>query len=144
MSGRLRHKIDYFLYKQQFYSPTVRRLLNSQLCLVLLAVFTGLIFLPLSLWPAAFACGAALALFNFWHIARFASVNVEKKFSALMGGKYFLLFNLRLLITGLVLVGLIVYCMMPVLPLVAGLSSAPCIVLFWSISKITSKYAREV
>ena len=144
MIERLLHKIDCFLYKKQFYSPPVRRVLCLQIALALVALLVALPLIPLTLWPSAFAAGVILALFNFWHIARFASGNVNKYFSALMAAKYFLWFCGRLVLTGLALTYLIVYCSVPIIPLVAGLSSVLCIVLFWSIFKTTPKHAREV
>lgn len=144
MMSAFRHKIDYFLYKQRFYSPAVRQLLFYQLCIVIVAGLLAIPLLSVSLWPLAFACGAFLALFNFWHMARFVSENIQRTFSPLMGDKFFLLFNLRLILTGLALLGLIVYCTVPVVPLLVGLSSVLCVVLFWSLFKATSKHPREV
>ena len=144
MIKALRHKIDCFLYKQQFYSPAVRQLLFYQLCIVSVTILIALPTFTITLWPLAFACGAFLALFNLWHIAKFASNHVQKPFSAGMAGKFFLLFNLRLMVTGLALAGLIVYYTVPVVPLIAGLSSVLCVVLFWTLFKATPKHAREV
>lgn len=144
MNERLRHKIDCFLYKQQFYSESIRELLYYQILIVLLTAFVGLPLITVSLWPLAFACGAFLALFNFWHIARFVSRHIQQPFSVLMAGKFFILFNLRLILTGLALVGLIVYYTVPVVPLVAGLSSALCVALLWTLFKLTPKHTREV
>lgn len=103
-------------------------LLTAAACVLALPAF------PLTDWPLAFGLGAVLATLNLWQIARFAHWSVGKKFSGGLALIGFGAYVFRFAGTGVVLYFLLVRAAMPVIPLVAGLSS----LVFWlSVMRFT-------
>ncbi len=143
MTASIRRKIERFLYGRGFSSPVVRGLLCAQICLTALTLCAGAALLPLTPWVLCFGAGAAVALYNFWHIARSAQANIVREFSMALGLKSFAGFFARLTLTAFVLFALIVWLRAPVAPLVAGLTSTVAIIAVWGISRLARKPVKE-
>lgn len=141
MIRTLRHKTEKFLYRKNFLSPIIRRLLSTQILIALTALVGGFIVLPFTDWLIFFASGALITTFNFWHIARFACEHTGRPFSVFMGIKYFLMFNIRLIATGVLLFVLIFWLHAPLIPLIAGLASVTVVLLIWGISRASTTQA---
>ncbi|MCC8193643.1 MAG: ATP synthase subunit I [Deltaproteobacteria bacterium] len=103
----------------------------------LAAWVAGIAALPLTDWGLAFALGTLLATINLWHIARFAHWSVTRRFTGKLAALAFFAFLFRFAGTGLVLYLLLIRASMPVIPLVAGLSS----LVFWLSVARFSRYA---
>lgn len=123
------------LYRAGFHTPESRYLIARIILLmdVTLALALALAFFDLHLlW---FAIGLTLAAHNFKSIAAFAHSAVRQRFSGDLFLRHFLLFNLRLLITALVLFVCIALLGAPVWPLLLGLSSVLGVLAFWGLSR---------
>ena len=136
--------IDRFLYRRRFQSETVRMLLAQQLLLTGTAFLLGLAFFVLTDWPLAFAAGSSLALFNFWHIARFAGANTRRQFSIKMAIGYFFLFLLRLGLTAVLLYVLVIWLQVSLIPLLAGLTSVIAGIFIWVATTVSATQVKEV
>ncbi len=123
MLRRCRHLIEKQLRNRGFTSPESRRILTDQIVLTLAACGFGILALPLTEWPLAFGLGALLATVNLWQIARFAHWSVTRRFSGKLALIGFCAFLFRFAGMGVVLYLLLVRVALPVVPLVAGLSS---------------------
>ena len=95
----------------------------GQILLTAGACLAGAAALPLTDWLFAFGLGALLATVNLWQIARFAHWSVTRQFSGKLAAIGFGAFLFRFVGTGFILYLLMVRAHMPVIPLVAGLSS---------------------
>lgn len=127
MLRKIRDAIEKQLRKRGFTSPESRRILVDQIVLTAVACGVGLIALPLTDWLLAFGIGALLATINLWQIARFAHWSVTRQFSGKLALIGFGAFLFRFAGTGFVLYLLLVRADMPLIPVVAGLSS----LVFW-------------
>lgn len=87
------------------------------------ACMVGVLALPVTIWGLAFGLGALLAAINLWQIARFAQWSVTRRFTGKLALIGFLAFLFRFAGMGIVLYLLLIQAKMPVIPLVAGLSS---------------------
>ena len=123
MLGKSRNAVEKQLRSKGFTSPESRRIMADQILLTALACGIGLLALPLTDWLLAFALGTVLATVNLWQIARFAHWSVKRQFSGRLALIGFGTFLFRFAGTGFVLYLLLVRARMPLLPLVAGLSS---------------------
>ena len=143
MLAAVRQKIERHLYARGFSSAVVRHLLCTQIMITAAALGVGVPAALVSLWPLLFGTGAAIALFSLWHIARFAAVSIHQEFSVALGIRLFSGFTLRLLLTGVVLFTLIVWLRVPVVPLLAGLTTTVAGIAVWGLSRFSRKTVKE-
>ncbi len=143
MLKKARQKIEHSLYARGFSAPVVRHLLCTQLLLAAFGLGFGAVTFWLTLWPLMFGIGAAIAAYNFWHIARFGQAHIASEFSLGLGLKLFTGFTIRLVLTGVVLFMLIVWLRAPVAPLVVGLTSTVAGIAAWGLSRIARKPVKE-
>lgn len=139
----LRRNIERYLYNRGFAAPLVRQLLATQIILTGTVLAVGLPLALVTLWPLAFAVGAAIATYSFWHIARFAQGCLYQNFSAALGIRLFLGFAARLVVIGIVLFGLIVWLGAPVAPLLLGLGSTIVSIAVWGLMRSFRKTVKE-
>ena len=136
--------IDRFLYRRRFRSETVRVLLAQQLLLTGACFFLGLACIALTDWPLVFAAGSAIALFNFWHVARFVGANIQRQFSIGMAVWYFTMFLLRLGLTAVLLYLLVIWLRVSLVPLIAGLTSVIAGIFIWIATTVSATQVKEV
>ena len=134
MVRKSRHGIEKYLRAKGFTSPESRRIIADQILLTAAACALGLIAFPLTAWPLAFGLGTLIATVNLWQIARFAHWSVGRKFSGTLAFIGFGAYLFRFAGTGVILYLLLVRAAMPLLPLVAGLSS---LVVWLSVMRFT-------
>lgn len=123
MLQKSRDTVERYLRNRGFTSPDSRRIVADQVLLTAAACIAGVLALPLTAWGLAFGLGTLLATINLWQIARFAHWSVTRQFSGRLALIGFMAFLFRFAGTGFVLYLLMVQARMPVIPLVAGLSS---------------------
>ena len=128
MSVFFGEKTEAVLYKMGFRNEQARRLVLNQLFFLVVS----LLLIPVSgvaMWAISLAAGSLVVSLNFIALARVVPglVHVQK------GAVAPLLFQFygRLIITGIALAFLIGYLEMPVVPLIAGLSTVVANALFW-------------
>ena len=143
MIGRLLHTIERWLYRRGFAAALVRRLMAVQMLVAAACVLGGIPLAVWSVWPLVFGIGAALAAAGFWHLARNVQGQIGREFNRQAAIKWFLNFNLRLCLTGVVLFVLIVKLQVPLLPLLAGLTFTVACIVVWSVAKIAGKPIKE-
>ena len=139
MASRAIKKIEQWLFAKGFAIPQVRYILSAQILLCLLALGCGILVAPMTLWGLSFGIGACIAMYNFWFIARFVQKNFSDTYTTKMLVSLLLGFNVRLIATGAMLFVLIVWLKMPILPLLAGLTSLVACIIVWGFSKLTRK-----
>lgn len=91
--------------------------------LTIAALGVGVLAFPFSIWPFAFSLGALLATANLWWMAKSVTWSVSQRFSPTLVLVYFGGFLLRFTGTGVLLYILLIRCSLPLVPLIAGLSS---------------------
>ena len=141
--AHIRYAIERRLYGMGFVLPFVRYLLSIQIIISGFALATGILLLWYSSWPLAFGAGAAIMTCSLWHISRLAQAFVPLRFSASLGLRLFLGFNVRLFLIGIALFVLIVWLKAPLAPLLFGLTSTVVIILLWGISRLSRKTVKE-
>ena len=114
-------------------------MLGTQILLASFSLLAGIFVAYFTFWPLLFGIGASIAAYNFWFLAKFVQNNLSDSFSPilllrLVGG-----FNLRLILTGVVLFALIVWLKVPLAPLLAGLTSLVACIVIWGFSRLTRK-----
>ena len=139
MLQKCRNAIEKYLRNKGFTSPESRRIMVDQVMLTMLACAGGILLLPLTDWGLSFAFGAMLATVNLWQIARFAHWSVKRQFTGRLAALGFFAFLFRFVGTGFILYLLMVRAAMPIIPMVAGLSS---LVVWLSVMRI-SRNARH-
>ncbi len=112
------------LLKRGFSSPGARRLVAFQILVAGVSLALGLATVSLGLWPLAFGVGACLIAANLWWLARSAERALQHSFSAGLAALGAVSFLLRFAAMALALFVAIVLAGLPVIPLLAGLSSA--------------------
>ena len=130
-----RHFVESQLYRFGFVSEAVRHLLCIQILLSAATFVIGVAAFFFTRWPLFFAAGTILSSFSLWQISRFALSCQHQQFSAALGVRLFLGFTGRLLLIGIVLFVLLVWCKAPVIPLVAGLTSTVAVIVLWGASR---------
>ncbi|SBV97502.1 putative ATP synthase I chain [uncultured delta proteobacterium] len=123
MLQKSRDTVERYLRNRGFTSPDSRRIVADQVLLTAAACIAGVLVLPLTAWGLAFGLGTLLATINLWQIARFAHWSVTRRFTGRLAVIGFCAFLFRFAGTGFVLYLLLIPARMPVIPLVAGLSS---------------------
>lgn len=119
----INQKIEPLLVKLGFYHADTRILLRNQIYVSLgTSLVIGLITL-FSRWSFAYAAGAALALINFWTLARVAQRLVHEP----KGGpfKLFVIFTVKMALSGLALYWLIGVERVPHWGLISGIGTVP-------------------
>ena len=117
------HGIEKALFNKGIVSEAVRQVMVLQIMVCAACLVAGLAALYWTAWPLSFGVGCALITLNFYFMSRLVTQLVGLEYS----GK--LLFSLlislfsRLLLTGLALFVLLYWWKIPVVPLVAGLST---------------------
>ena len=143
MIKSLLQRTEQWLYTRGFSAPLVRHLLRTQVVLAGGSLILGVALAVFTLWPLMFSIGAAIALYNFWFIARFVQANICEQYSPLMALRLAGGFSFRLLATGCVLFALIVWLRVPVVPLLAGLTSLVAGIALWGFSRLPRKPVKE-
>ncbi len=139
--ARIPEMIDRALLRRGFMQFEVRRLVRMQIVLAGLCVLAALVAARLSPWGLAFAAGAVLASANFYSLAKFVQhiVRMEKGAVAAL----LIRFYGRLILTGAVLYGLIVWLEAPVWALLAGLSTVLVTALYWGATRVHGHNVKE-
>ena len=122
MEGILQ-KIERILSARGFRSPSSRSLLAMQIVIASVSVIFGIFCLPFSRWGVAFALGSFLVTCNLWWLTRSIEWSLKHGFSSGLALVATLSFLVRLAVMALVLYGALVWFVLPVVPLLAGLSS---------------------
>ncbi|WP_235896507.1 ATP synthase subunit I [Oceanidesulfovibrio marinus] len=143
MAGRLSHGVEAKLYKRGFTQPAVRRLITWQVLVTLAVLPAGVLFFWLGLWPLAFVAGSLLATFNFYFLAKSLQQIVFVKYDRQLLVSVLLRFYGRLGITAVALFLLIVWCRVPVVALVAGLSTVVATIVVWGGARLFEQNAKE-
>lgn len=118
---KINQRVERLLIKSGFARPDVRILVRNQ---IYVSLGTSLVIVLVTLasrWSLAFAAGAALALVNFWTLARIAQVLVRSH----KGGplKLFGIFMVKMALSGLALYWLIGVERVPHWGLISGLGT---------------------
>lgn len=142
---KTKQKIDSFLRRRGFTHPDIRCLVRNQLYLaagacIFAAMATGSAHWTeiLTPWAMAFAAGTLLISINFWSLAKFGQHLVFMRKGAAVTS-LLIRFYLRLILTGLALYGLIAYCKLPIVAILAGLSTVVVNVIFWGVAGLRQK-----
>lgn len=115
----------------------------NQLLLTIAALCIGVLAFPLTLWPVSFALGAVLASINLWWMAKSVRWSVSQRFSPALALVYFGGFLLRFTGTGVLLYILLVRLSLPLVPLVAGLSSVVACLMITAFSRTAGNSCKE-
>ena len=115
-----------------------------QILLTLAATTISCVTFWLSLWPVAFSAGAIVVTCNLLWLAMAVQWCTEQKYTKKLALIHFLLFIFRFSLLALVLYVLIAWLHMPVLPLVAGLSSVIISLVLWGLSLVSGHSFKEV
>lgn len=107
MLRNIKLKTERFLYKKGFTDAPLRDIIFSQLVLLVVSLFAGLLLLPVTSWLIVFFVGAALLSFNFWSISRFVLARFPVGYSKSLVKSQLLRFFGRTLLTGLILMAVI-------------------------------------
>lgn len=134
-------RIDRALLRRGFSQLEVRRLVRAQFVLSGALVLVALVAAGLSGWGLAFAAGAALATANFYSLARFVQHLVRMRQGAVLA--LLVRFYGRLILTGVVLYGLIVWLEAPIWALLAGLSTVLVTALYWGATRLHGHNVKE-
>ncbi|WP_027179744.1 ATP synthase subunit I [Maridesulfovibrio bastinii] len=137
-------KIESFLRRRGFTHPDIRCLVRNQLYLALGACVFAVMATGsaqwtniLTPWAMAFAAGTLLISINFWSLAKFGQHLVYMRKGAVTS--LLIRFYLRLILTGVALYGLIAYCNLPIVAILAGLSTVVVNAIFWGVAGLRQK-----
>lgn len=142
-TGTLSHKVEARLYQQGFTQPAVRRLIAWQILLTMAVLPAGALFFWIGLWPLAFVAGSVLATFNFYFLAKSIQQIVYVQYDRQLLVSMLFRFYGRLGITAVALFLLIVWCRVPVVALVAGLSTVVATIVVWGGARLFEQNAKE-
>lgn len=117
------HEIEKALFRRGIVSETVRQVMLVQILICAACLVIGLACLPFTAWPLFFGMGGVMITVNFYFMSRLVSRLVGLEFNGrILAALLFSLFG-RLLLTALVLFVFVYWWKIPVVPLVAGLST---------------------
>jgi hypothetical protein len=139
----LRGGIERRLVLSGFVSPALRGILSALVLTAGAACAAGTALFVWNPAPAAFGAGAAISVFNFWHVARFVQAHMSEDFTVALHLRLFFGFCARLALTGVALYLLLVPCGLPAVALLMGLSSTVAVIVLWSLLKMSSKSFKE-
>lgn len=143
MLHKSRHAIEKILRNRGFAPPESRRIMANQILLTLVALAAGALAWPLTLWPASFALGTALASANLWWMAKSIRWSLSQRFSPALALAYFGGFLFRYAGTGALIYLLLVTLSLPIVPLVAGLSSVVVCLTIIGLSRTAGNSCKE-
>ena len=143
MINNLRDRTETYLYKQGITSAAIREILRNQVFLTVGGMVAGTLLFWISSWPVLFAAGAALVTYNFYCLAKVAHQIVSQKYSKTLLFSLLFRFYGRLLLTGFVLFGLIVWLKVSIAPLAAGLSSVVASIVLWGGAHVFEQKVKE-
>ncbi len=123
MLRKSRDAVEKLLRNRGFTSPESRRNMADQILLTAASCILGVLAIPMTDGHLAFGLGTLIATVDLWQISRCAHCSVGKKFSGRLALIGFGAYLFRFAGTGVVLYLLLVKAAMPLIPLVAGLSS---------------------
>ncbi len=123
MIGKIRLEIEKRLRNRGIASSDMRRILSGQTLFAFAGLAAGLALLPFSVWPLAFGLGAALATLNLWQLARSVVRAMGQTYAPAVLVAHLCAFLGRFALTGAALYLLLVQLHLPVVPLLAGLST---------------------
>lgn len=133
-------RIESFLAHRGFYLYDVRTLVRNQLYLLFLGC-VAMFLSGLNPWLTAFASGTALVTMNFWLLAKGLQGVMQVQEGAVAVS--LLRFYGRMILTGLLLYGLIVWGGLPVPALLAGLSTVIINILSWGVFRFHRQKVKE-
>lgn len=113
-------RIEKFLYRKGYRSPEIRVILRWQILLTIISILTGLIVSPFSLWGLWIAVGASLATYSFYSLAGFVQKALLEGFSRRTLSGLLVRFYGRLMLTGLILFGLLIWLRVPPAAIIVG------------------------
>lgn len=140
LTNRMNVKIDTFLAHRGFYLEDVRSLMRNQLYLVGLGLL-GVVFSGMHPWATALFAGIILISVNFWFLAKGLQGIVQAREGAVAVS--LVRFYVRMILTGAILFGLIVWGGMSVPALLAGLSTVMISILCWGIFRYQRQKVKE-
>ena len=143
MLRTIRLEIEKRLRNRGIVSPDMRRVLSGQLLFTVAALVAGCLLLSVSVWPLAFGLGTLIAAVNLWCLARFVVRSVGRPYSPALGFVSFCTFLARFALTGIVLYLLLVRLHIPVVPLLAGLSTVVVGLAFRGAARLTGSTFKE-
>lgn len=136
-------KVESFLYGRGFSAPSARRILAVQILLAGMALAVGLACVTISLWPLAFAIGAVLITCNMWWLTRSVEWSLRHSYSSGLAALAAFSFVLRFGAMALALYGSLVWLALPVVPLLAGLSSVVASLSVQAVMRLSRNAAKE-
>lgn len=137
---RINAKIDTFLAHRGFYLEDVRLLVRNQLYIVGLGLL-GMVLSGMHPWAMALFAGIVLVSVNFWLLAKGLQGIVQAREGAIAVS--LVRFYVRMILTGAILFGLIVWAGTPVPALLAGLSTVMISILCWGIFRFQRQKVKE-
>lgn len=136
-------KVDEQLWRRGFRVAEVRVLMRAQLLITGISLLAGFALGWINEWLMWFGVGAVMSTFNFYSLAKFIQQVVFLPWSGAMMAKLLFRFYGRLMLTGLILFGLIVWLEVSVSAVVAGLSTAVAVIAIWGITRLAGHKVKE-
>ncbi|THB71999.1 MAG: ATP synthase subunit I [Desulfovibrio sp.] len=143
MLNNLLFNLDKVLYNDGFTQPQLRVLLRAQVVTMIGAGVLALALCWLSTWPLIFAVGAAMAVLNFYWMAKYAKQVAGLTFHKGLIVSLVFRFYARLAFTGILLFLFIFWLKVPVAPLVLGLSTVMATIVLWGAAQVIEHKAKE-
>lgn len=143
MTGSIHRNLERALYRRGFSHPQVRQLMLVQIYLGLASTVLCFAVGGLTAWPLAFAAGALLATWNFYHLARFATTLLGAAYSRGMLVSLLARFYGRLLLTGAALFALLFWGELSISAMLAGLSSLVLSIFCWGVANLAGYTTKE-
>ncbi|CCH49789.1 ATP synthase subunit I [Pseudodesulfovibrio piezophilus] len=130
----INQKVEPFLVKGGFKRPETRVVVRNQIYVSLGTSLVIVLVTLFSRWSLAYAAGAILALVNFWALARIAQVLVHDR----KNGPFalFVIFIVKMTLSGLALYWLIGVERVPHWGLISGLGTVPLNVAVTGLSQL--------
>ena len=143
MLKNARENLERRLFHRGFASADIRHIVSSQILLTDVALAVGLVCLWFSVWPFFFGVGAALATHNLWWLARSVERSFGQSYTRGLAVSSFLAFLGRFGGMGVALVICIAWLNAPIIPLVAGLTTAVAGMTVWGFSRLLRQHSKE-
>ena len=141
--GRIRFSIETWLFRRGFSNADARFLLAVQIMSVLGLLVLGLILCWYTQWPLWVGLGAALAVANFYFVARNLQAFFPEGFNRSRIISMLLNFYIRLFVTAVFLFVFIVWLKAPVVALLIGLSLSAGIAVIFGLTKLHLLKSKE-
>lgn len=138
-----RENLERRLFHRGFASADIRRIVSGQILVADAALAVGFVCLWFSVWPFFFGVGAALAAHNLWWLARSVEWSLRHDYTRSLAVANFLAFLGRFGGMGIALVICIAWLKAPVVPLVAGLSTALAGMTLWGFTRFLRQHSKE-